>query len=158
MPVYDPRLISEQLVGREQQCPYGVAGLPADSLGLQPQPQSSHLRGDHVFSRDLGMPHLGPPYMPQRGHPQYAPMDHRATEQQLAELFSSQLDLLGPPLVRQLPSYQNLAAEEQYLGEGSAGHQDGEEKPRSKMQEKNRRVSASIKSISCDVSLYRAES
>ena len=139
---YDPRLLGEQTVSRGQPAgQYHHPGLPGDAIGLPAQ--SSHLRVDQDFGsggRELPIVHLGPPYLPQGAPPQYAPMDNRATEQQLAELFSSQLDLLGPPLMGQIPSYATLPTEESFLGEGSGGAQDGEEKPRSKMQEKNRRV------------------
>lgn len=86
------------------------------------------------------MPPLGPAYLPQPANlaHAYAPMDHARTEQQLAELFSSQLDLFGPPLGH--PLYRHAPSEEQYLGDGCSGPQEGEEKPRSKMQEKNRRA------------------
>ena len=139
---YDPRLLGEQMVSRGQPAgQYRFTGLPGDAMGLPAE--SSHLRVDQDFvtgGRDLPIAHQGPPYLPQGGPPQYAPMDNRATEQQLAELFTSQLDLLGPPLMGQIPSYAALPTEDSFLGEGSGGAQEGEEKPRSKMQEKNRRV------------------
>ena len=137
-PHYAPRLLGEQTGSRGQ--PSGqYAFLPGDAMGMQ----SSNLQPEHEFgigAREMAMPPLGPPYLPQRVPPQYAPRDHRAMEQQLAELFSGQLDLLGSPLMGQMSSYQGVPSDEQFLGEGSAGPQEGEEKPRSKMQEKNRRV------------------
>lgn len=113
---------------------------PGD-LRLQPQPSNLREHEYAVGGSQLNMPPLGPAYLPQPANlaHAYGPMDHARTEQQLAELFSSQLDLFGPPLGH--PLYRHAPSEEQYLGDGCSGPQGGEEKPRSKMQEKNRRVS-----------------
>ena len=72
---------------------------PGD-LRLQPQPNNLREHEYAVGGSQLNMPPLGPAYLPQPANlaHAYAPMDHARTEQQLAELFSSQLDLFGPPL------------------------------------------------------------
>ena len=116
VPQYDPRMVGEEGIGRGQLTgQYGL--LPGHPFPIQ----ARHLQPDNNYGigvRDISMPRLGPPYLPS--------YSHLSTEQQLADLFSSQLELLGPPLDGP---------------EESAGQQEGEEKPRSKMQEKNRRVS-----------------
>ena len=116
---------------------------PSD-LRLQPQPSSLREHEYAVGGSQLNMPPLGPAYLPQLTNlaHAYAPRDHARTEQQLEELFSSQLDLFGPPLGH--PLYRHHPAEEQFYGDGCSGAQEGEEKPRSKMQEKNRRVSSPV--------------
>ena len=128
---------------------------PGD-LRLQPQPSSLREHEYAVGGNRLNMPPLGPGYLPQPANlaHAYAPMDHARTEQQLAELFSSQLDLFGPPLGH--PLYRHVPSEEQSFGDGCSGPQDGEEKPRSKMQEKNRRVSAPVDLLGIAVRTHRA--
>ena len=116
LPQYDPRIVGEEGMSRGQLAgQYGL--LPGHTFPMQ----ARHLQPENDYGigvRELAMPPMGPPYLP--GY------NHLSTEQQLADLFSSQLELLGSPL---------NGAEE------SSAQQEGEEKPRSKMQEKNRRVS-----------------
>ncbi|CAL5218481.1 g167 [Coccomyxa viridis] len=115
LPQYDPRIVGEEGMSRGQLAgQYGL--LPGHTFPMQ----ARHLQPENDYGigvRELAMPPMGPPYLP--GY------NHLSTEQQLADLFSSQLELLGSPL---------NGAEE------SSAQQEGEEKPRSKMQEKNRRA------------------
>lgn len=116
LPQYDPRMVGEegmsrgQLAGQYGLLPGHTFPMPARLL----QPENDY----GIGVRELAMPPMGPPYLP--GYNQLS------TEQQLADLFSSQLELLGSPLNGP---------------EDSSAQQEGEDKPRSKMQEKNRRVS-----------------
>lgn len=116
LPRYDPRMVGEEGMSRGQLTgQYGL--LPGHSIPMQArqlQPENEY----GIGVREVAMPPLGAPYLPS--------YSHLSTEQQLADLFSSQLELLGPPMTGP---------------EDSAAQQDGEDKPRSKMQEKNRRVS-----------------
>lgn len=116
LPQYDPRMVGEEGMSRGQLAgQYGL--LPGQSFPMI----ARHLQPGNDYGigiRELAMPPMGPPYLP--GY------NHLSTEQQLADLFSSQLELLGSPLDGP---------------EESSGQQEGEDKPRSKMQEKNRRVS-----------------
>ena len=89
---------------------------------------------------------LGQPYL-QGLHPEplhqssYHPYDTSATERQLADLFPSQQDLLVLPGLAHVDPFLGNFQEEPLFGCSGDVLQSGEEKPRSKMQEKNRRVS-----------------
>ena len=74
-------------------------------------------------------------------HTPYTPLDATLTERQLADLYPGQLDLLSVPGLGHLDPFLGGYQEEPLFGSTSEGLQDGEDKPRSKMQEKNRRVS-----------------
>ncbi|BDA44082.1 hypothetical protein COCOBI_05-2660 [Coccomyxa sp. Obi] len=74
------------------------------------------------------------PYQP------YAPYDTSAAERQLADLFPNHLDLLSVPGIPQIDPYNAAFQEDPLFGPSVEDGQEGEEKPRSKMQEKNRRA------------------
>ena len=116
LPHFDARVVGEEGMSRGQLTgQYGL--LPGHSFPMQ----ARHLQPEDNYGigvREVAMPPLGPSYLPS--------YSHLSTEQQLADLFSSQLELLGPPMTGP---------------EDAAAQQEGEDKPRSKMQEKNRRVS-----------------
>ncbi len=70
----------------------------------------------------------------------YTPFDNSATERQLADLFPNHLDMLNVPGLPQIDPYHAVFQEDPLFGPSVEEGQEGEEKPRSKMQEKNRRV------------------
>ena len=70
----------------------------------------------------------------------YTPYENDAAERQLADLFPNHLDLLNVPGLPQIDPYHAVFQEDALFGPSAEDGQEGEEKPRSKMQEKNRRV------------------
>ncbi|EIE25859.1 hypothetical protein COCSUDRAFT_40110 [Coccomyxa subellipsoidea C-169] len=70
----------------------------------------------------------------------YTPFDNSATERQLADLFPNHLDMLNVPGLPQIDPYHAVFQEDPLFGPSVEEGQEGEEKPRSKMQEKNRRA------------------
>ncbi|KAK9915932.1 hypothetical protein WJX75_006126 [Coccomyxa subellipsoidea] len=70
----------------------------------------------------------------------YTPYENDAAERQLADLFPNHLDLLNVPGLPQIDPYHAVFQEDALFGPSAEDGQEGEEKPRSKMQEKNRRA------------------
>ena len=111
----------------------GVPGLPAHSTAA--------LLGQGYLDPDLAAAqglHRAP--LHQSPCPAF---DASATELQLADLFPTQQDLLVLPGLTHVDPFLGNFQEEPLFG-GSDVLQNGEDKPRSKMQEKNRRVRSSI--------------
>jgi hypothetical protein len=108
---------------QQQQQPAGLghAGLP-DQLGL----------GSGYLGLDPGLPPAAGCAPPPFQH--YPHLETSATERQLSDLFSHQLDLLNLPALAHIDPYHAGFPDEPLFGPAM------EEKPRSKMQEKNRRV------------------
>ena len=142
LPAFEQAALNEWLGSRNSS-----RGLPGQQLhglnypsvpGLTAQAGQSGLASGYV-GLDSILPSVGVcaplPYQP------YAPYDTSAAERQLADLFPNHLDLLNVPGISQMDPYHAAFQEDPLFGPSVEEGQEGEEKPRSKMQEKNRRVS-----------------
>lgn len=125
--------------GAQQQPGLGFSGLS----GLPPH-VSGGLLGQGYLDALLPGQGMGAPLQ----HAPYTPLDASLTERQLADLYPGQLDLLSVPGLGHLDPFLGGYQEEPLFGSTSEGLQDGEDKPRSKMQEKNRRVRCCPSSLS----------
>ena len=136
LPAFDSAGLSDWLGARfrsvqaQQQGYANFPGLPS----LPPQ-SAAGLLGQPYLDPELQGLHRAPLHQP------YPPFDTSATERQLADLFPSQQDLLVLPGLAHADPFLGNFQEEPLFGCSGDVLQSGEEKPRSKMQEKNRRVS-----------------
>ena len=139
MPTYDSATsqLNDWLGGARYRGAQEQPGLGFSGLAGLPPHANGGLLGQGYLDAMLPGQGMGGPLQ----HTPYTPLDASLTERQLADLYPGQLDLLSVPGLAHLDPFLGNYQEEPLFGSTSEGLQDGEDKPRSKMQEKNRRVS-----------------
>ena len=142
LPAFEQAALNEYLASRDAS--RGLPGQQLQGLNYSSIPGVTAQAGQG----GLGCGYLGlDPILPSVGvcaplpYQPYAPYDTSAAERQLADLFPNHLDLLNVPGISQMDPYHAAFQEDPLFGPSVEDGQEGEEKPRSKMQEKNRRVS-----------------